>query len=1040
MKAFTDLLSDANEEIQRSFIVALFFLEPRPTTITAASKENSSNSSREDLGLRSKPFFWPDQEGSISGPVDFEAEPIADVADPDQSRLVTEALQQGKNLIQYWLPGRGNQVIHWSEKHILNPDQGTPYFITAFTALPMLEPKSSKSTKSYLMMAQEVVSDHLPHNQPVFKVFTGLDPLDRKVFDAQGNKVPFTDTALAWSTEPLDNNDFIRLAGKLHVYRNHPFAAIKLDSGPYLTGSISQMGILLENRQDYFMETIIVKAKGSTNFAGRSGQRNRPLSTNEMKNIETWLKHTYSIATGVFGWLPEKQDQLFIQSSLRGVNFKKRGSSVEIDTSAMVEWESLPTNEELLAKRTQIITPSFLMEADSGYFFIPTDELEQLQENADEEVKVHTFILSAKDEYRHEWVTGSVRKVFQGRSLDCESIRVLSVGQIELAYSPQCSLIPTASGWEIAQADEQTQLKKAQASNQPLVIFRPEDKPPSAVPLRTLVDATRETIEGLKINTLVPVYALEDLDAEEIDDGIETGVFDALSRSLQFFPNQHAFEVLMPKGIREESSLQYTNIPPANFQLKHVYDKIDVQVPNSGGKVTTFYSIREGTVGTATEQRSSLEIPASDVFTSSGELNKSRILELAKDFHQGTKPKRPTPYVIIQSNQGKFYTGFLAELKRSFSKEESKEEVPKSLVAMVTHTKGVNMRIHYRVTTEVSWVRSASQTVLEYAQGLGITAGSFATVWSSTGQRHAAVNPDGTLRLSEMIQWIQRPSNKTLKAIRETWQGDMLLIHLPQEGYFLVQSGDGAFLLQNYPQAYIDTMVLVFGHGKPLATIKAQVEDIINKLPVDYSIRILSSFGTPIEERNDVSFYDGIDIALKLDKQGLVKIDLERSGLELAGQPREEVLTYAEGIDSPLAVLEWPSGNKSVVFFVHIKEALQDVTEIKAQQIVPSYDLAGIADEVDQEDKEDIISIALQDTLQRTLSFLPNQDSFEIVMPNEAIPRHYTKEPPPKNQIQSGPLGVIEIIRQSDQEKIKYYYKPSTVNSSQGNNALGLTP
>ena len=127
------------------------------------------NSSKENLGLRSKPFFWPDQENSINGPVDFEAEPIADVADPDQSRLVKEALQQGKNLIQYWLPGRGNQVIPWSEKHILNPDQGTPYFITAFTALPMLEPKSpSKSTKSYLIMAQEVVSDHLPHNQPVF--------------------------------------------------------------------------------------------------------------------------------------------------------------------------------------------------------------------------------------------------------------------------------------------------------------------------------------------------------------------------------------------------------------------------------------------------------------------------------------------------------------------------------------------------------------------------------------------------------------------------------------------------------------------------------------------------------------------------------------------------------------------------------------------------------------------------------------------------------------------------------------------------------
>ncbi len=55
MKAFADLLSNANEEIKRSFIVALFLLEP-------TSSITSSTGNSDDFTLRSNPFLQSSQE------------------------------------------------------------------------------------------------------------------------------------------------------------------------------------------------------------------------------------------------------------------------------------------------------------------------------------------------------------------------------------------------------------------------------------------------------------------------------------------------------------------------------------------------------------------------------------------------------------------------------------------------------------------------------------------------------------------------------------------------------------------------------------------------------------------------------------------------------------------------------------------------------------------------------------------------------------------------------------------------------------------
>ncbi len=70
IKAFTDLLSNANEEIKRSFIVALFFLEP--TSQTTGITDSSDN-----FALRPKPNFGPNQQGitpTVSSSSSFSGE------------------------------------------------------------------------------------------------------------------------------------------------------------------------------------------------------------------------------------------------------------------------------------------------------------------------------------------------------------------------------------------------------------------------------------------------------------------------------------------------------------------------------------------------------------------------------------------------------------------------------------------------------------------------------------------------------------------------------------------------------------------------------------------------------------------------------------------------------------------------------------------------------------------------------------------------------------------------------------------------------
>ena len=170
----------------------------------------------------------------------------------------------------------------------------------------------------------------------------------------------------------------------------------------------------------------------------------------------------------------------------------------------------------------------------------------------------------------------------------CESIRVLASEGVELAYSPQCSLVVTDSGWELAQANEQKQLAIAQNILQPIVIFRPDGKPASAVYLKALSDTVQSSIESLQVSTLVPVYRLEDLDAEERESGISISITDAVQRTLQFFPKQREFEVLMPDG----QHVKYSIIPPKSFLSRHDYDAINVVVPVEGQTIT-FYSFGE---------------------------------------------------------------------------------------------------------------------------------------------------------------------------------------------------------------------------------------------------------------------------------------------------------------------------------------------------------------------------------------------------------------------------------------------------------------
>lgn len=63
------------------------------------------------------------------------------------------------------------------------------------------------------------------------------------------------------------------------------------------------------------------------------------------------------------------------------------------------------------------------------------------------------------------------------------------------------------------------------------------------------------------------------------------------------------------------------------------------------------------------------------------------------------------------------------------------------------------------------------------------------------------------------------------------------------------------------------------------------------------------------------SFYDRTDLAFYLDNQKGLQIDLQHSGLELVQQAPEQWLNYAETKSSPLAIFQWPDGNKSLALF-----------------------------------------------------------------------------------------------------------------------------
>ena len=128
------------------------------------------------------------------------------------------------------------------------------------------------------------------------------------------------------------------------------------------------------------------------------------------------------------------------------------------------------------------------------------------------------------------------------------------------------------SGWELARAKEETLLKVAQESQQPIVIFRPEGKPASASFLSFLIDAEQNSLEDFQVSNLVPIYNLEGLDDEEKESAINTSITDAIGRTLQFFPKQKEFEILMPEGQRVKyTSTLYTNknqsMPIASVKL-----------------------------------------------------------------------------------------------------------------------------------------------------------------------------------------------------------------------------------------------------------------------------------------------------------------------------------------------------------------------------------------------------------------------------------------------------------------------------------------
>ncbi len=1006
LRAFADLLNGASEEIQRSFIVSLFFVEPNPPVIQATSKSNIRK------GIRSKPFFWTDEETNSNS--NTSTIPTLTI-DAEQEFLVAKALQQGSNLIHYWTPVEGDKFIPWSDRNLLDSNGNTPYFIVAVTALPQLEPTASRHYSSnYPLIVKEIINNYLPKHQPIFKVFSGTDFNERRIVNAKGARVAFS-ANFVWSTETLELDTLMQYATNYYKSRKFPYAAVKFDNGPYLAGSLHQLRKLLQDMQNYTLRVVVLSSKGVSNYKGKNlSQQN----TTQLRSNETWLQYAARVSTEVFSWLPQNQNELLIKSTHRSAIFKRNSNlTPEVDVSSMVQWPTFPANATLLAEHSQWQGHTFLIQVEDGYFFVTTEEFEYLQEYASKTPKVHSLILSARGESS---IAYSLRPILSSHNLNCDSLRVLSAGGVDLAYDMECSVVITDSGRELAQADAQTLLNKAQKDNQPIVIFSPKDKPASALPLRFLVDSNPEDIEDLTVDTLVPVYGLEELDTEEKENAIEIGVTDAIGRIVQFFPEQKTFEILLPEG--KGQKVNYTSEIPTNFKASHSYDEVNALVPGDNEQAT-FYRASESVAAPVIN----LEVSEDDIYIQPpNEFNIDRILELAQRFHE----KNNLHYIVVKSDQGKYYAGSLDNLNTKLPTEES----PEKLLLMVTKAGGTNNRgLPKNSAKSTSWLKTSSEKVVEYAAALNTKPNDAINVWSSTGQRYAVFTSEGKLQVEPMIQWTERPDNQFLKSLRRTWNGSMILVSVPNKGYFVTQSNGGEFL-KSIPDLQIDTILLSFDKTKNFSKILDEVQNTVKTLQITYPVRALSNVGLSIEE--NPAIYSGLDLTFKSNTQGKVKVDLELSGLELAEQTPEQWLTYTETVGVPLAIFEWPDGKKrSSALFVHVPEAIRDMAELTFPQIqiVPVYHLKEIASALDSEERENMIALNLLETFQRALTFLPNQTSFQVVMPDKTI-RHYSQNPPSENQIQSGLLGVIEVPRQTDDTKINYYYYPN----NEGNTNLDV--
>ena len=150
LKNFTDLLSGASEEVQRSFIVSLFFLESSLPVVQSASRSRSNL--EKNVRVRSKPFFWPDQSvpNTSSGATALEEVP-ARLVDLEQGHLVTEAFEQKTNLIHYWVPGQGSKIILGQKGICL-----TPIKRICLTLLWLLRQCHSSSQKAHKFVIQTI--------------------------------------------------------------------------------------------------------------------------------------------------------------------------------------------------------------------------------------------------------------------------------------------------------------------------------------------------------------------------------------------------------------------------------------------------------------------------------------------------------------------------------------------------------------------------------------------------------------------------------------------------------------------------------------------------------------------------------------------------------------------------------------------------------------------------------------------------------------------------------------------------------------------